>query len=1324
MLSHLLSAQPENNTCAGVVNLGVAPVCETTLYSNVGATPYDIDFDNNPSCFKTNPPSNDVWFAFTTAAENINYTISIGSNGTNSIKNLQVAIYRGKCDVNSMALRQCEVSEEGSTAFSFDIMDLAPSTEYFIRVDNYGGDENEGEFNVCVQEKSNAFNIDAGGSTSCSGLLYDSGGPDGEYQNNEDQIFTICPEEFHNCIDFTLNYYDIKDGVGALGDKITFYNGPSISSPLIQSIGTSTSNQTNHGGGGVCYRVQADQCITIRFKSDGSNTGSGFEGRWECSAQSCDEPELLKVSANVSKEDIEAAISTPLSKVTVDTIICHGQALGTFNGGDDSELGLSQGLLLTTGSPFNAIGPNNFHNAGMINDFDGDNDLDILSQLFGEGSQSFDACVVEMDVEVFSNELTFEYVFASEEYAEFVGREFNDVFALLISGPGIEGVAEINNQKNLAVLPNGENVQTNSVNHLSNWEYYRNNTYGKGLEYDGLTGGYLGSKKSLTASTSVTPCNTYRLKVAIADRGDLSYDSGVFIAEISSGVPKMDIVFKNTVDHFIESCSGIEDKLVIRLSQAFDDTISYRSTVSGTAEKDIDYLLNLGEEIIFLPGETTKEFSFIPIEDELDEGIETIKVELINDTECGSISIAELDVNIQDKVDIKIESEQDTIPVCENAIFELQASGGNNYQWSPLSDLSDPFIANPILNGINEGWLKVRGSVGNLASENCVDYDSVYIDIINPTVAIDPIAKSNYCTGESIELSGSSNITAGEFEWSTSLGNIINSDSTDVLYLDNRGEDEAIVLTQNVGGCSVHDTVLVNVDNYFFPEVTNADLSLCQGESIQVIPFVIPSPTIYSWSPATYLSNPNIANPIIKAEQDINYTLTATSQNGYCSNDTTINVVVRGLEINIQEEDTLKLCAGDMKDIIALAGEANLDNSIKWIFDQKTLDRETRILQDFTPAISDYLYAELDALGCANRDSIYISVDSLPNLDIFASPDKSIFCKDEIVTLITNPYVQGYYPDIQFQWLAADGLGNSDENLNFIFKTDETRTYVRETINGQCSSLDSFQISVFDFDAMTNIQDTLICGGQPLDVFIDSPVTLDNVSWDPEVCDFSECTSVTLTPFEDTDYTVVLQAGRCIDTLQFSVSVDLNQVNLITDDDPTVPLGETIDINATTTFDYDGNYVWYIDSMLQNENSDLLSILVDKEQIELTVEIYNDGGCLLDSESITISGGIPEIIFPNAFIPAGEEANQVFTYAAEINGNGFEEANFELELFQVFNRWGQMVFECDNIQCLNDGWDGRKGGEELPSEVYSYQFKATLPNGDPIVQKGTVTLIR
>ncbi|MEZ4979085.1 MAG: choice-of-anchor L domain-containing protein [Chitinophagales bacterium] len=229
----------------------------------------------------------------------------------------------------------------------------------------------------------------------------------------------------------------------------------------------------------------------------------------------------LQVADTLNNVDLVQSLSGPgltISNVIVD---CPDGAYGQFFG-DNTNLGLDEGVLLTTGGINNAIGPNNTGSSAVLNGEPGDADLDALITVATE-----DACVIEFDLETIGDSLRFNYIFGSEEYLEFVNAGFNDVFAFFISGPGIVGT------QNIALVP-GTNIPVaiDNVNSTSNSTYYVNNGTGANapfntdpqyIQYDGYT-------VPLQAIVSdLIPCSVYHLKLAIADGGDDNYDSGVFL---------------------------------------------------------------------------------------------------------------------------------------------------------------------------------------------------------------------------------------------------------------------------------------------------------------------------------------------------------------------------------------------------------------------------------------------------------------------------------------------------------------------------------------------------------------------------------------------------------------------------------------------------------------------------------------------------------------------------------------------------------------------------------------------------------------------------
>ena len=191
-------------------------------------------------------------------------------------------------------------------------------------------------------------------------------------------------------------------------------------------------------------------------------------------------------------------------------------AIGHFSDSTGA-MGFNNGLLMTTGSIAFAPGPNTNGASGQANALPGDPLLNTLIP----GYSTNDASILEFDFIPFADTLLgFQYVFGSEEYPEFVGSNFNDVFGFFITPQGGTPI-------NLATLPGSNTVVSiNSVNQNDNSAFYNDNTNGQVLEYDA----YL---NPLQIFTPVTPNTVYHFKIAIADAGDYIFDSGVFLQAAS-----------------------------------------------------------------------------------------------------------------------------------------------------------------------------------------------------------------------------------------------------------------------------------------------------------------------------------------------------------------------------------------------------------------------------------------------------------------------------------------------------------------------------------------------------------------------------------------------------------------------------------------------------------------------------------------------------------------------------------------------------------------------------------------------------------------------
>ena len=202
---------------------------------------------------------------------------------------------------------------------------------------------------------------------------------------------------------------------------------------------------------------------------------------------------------------------------------------------------ISNGILLTTGT-YNMSGslPSTYTETALAP--------------YSGGYSLTNCASLEFDFIAMADTFAFNYIFASQEYCEYVNSQYNDVFAFILTG-GVDPVTYLPCNKNVAIVPgtitasnpNGTPVTINNVNHgyhsgangpgtnPSNSQYFIcNGNHTLGVAYDGFT-------TKLAASAPIFGCNTYHMKLAVCNVSDQQLDSGVFIEEGSFYSPQVEV---------------------------------------------------------------------------------------------------------------------------------------------------------------------------------------------------------------------------------------------------------------------------------------------------------------------------------------------------------------------------------------------------------------------------------------------------------------------------------------------------------------------------------------------------------------------------------------------------------------------------------------------------------------------------------------------------------------------------------------------------------------------------------------------------------------
>jgi len=218
------------------------------------------------------------------------------------------------------------------------------------------------------------------------------------------------------------------------------------------------------------------------------------------------------------------------SSTTGDTFTAGQNSYGYFNAGN-SNFPLTEGVLLSTSTSKNAIGPYISNMGGGSNSWKGDADLDQTL-----GINSINATVLEFDFVPLTNFISFNYIFASNEYQSYFPCNYSDGFAFLIKEKG-----STSNYTNIAVLPgtttpvSSKNVHPtikdviDIQNNLHPGCPAINESYFNGFNTATSPVNYSGQIIKLNAHADVIIGKTYHIKLVIADDKAEYYDSAIFL---------------------------------------------------------------------------------------------------------------------------------------------------------------------------------------------------------------------------------------------------------------------------------------------------------------------------------------------------------------------------------------------------------------------------------------------------------------------------------------------------------------------------------------------------------------------------------------------------------------------------------------------------------------------------------------------------------------------------------------------------------------------------------------------------------------------------
>lgn len=596
----------------------------------------------------------------------------------------------------------------------------------------------------------------------------------------------------------------------------------------------------------------------------------------------------ITVAPATTNTDVQNYVQNVLlgSCVTASNVTFNGtaNAAGTFNG-SGTALGLNSGIVLTTGRASLSIGPDNANSLGFNNIGAGDPDLTVLAA----GFSTYDASVLQFDFIPQSDTLRFNYIFGSEEYPEYVNSGYNDVFGFFISGPGFAGPYS-GGAVNIALIPgtstpvaidnvnNGYSGSEPATGPCDNCAYYVDNSNGPAVQYDGHT-------VVLTAQAVVVPCQTYHIKIAIADAGDGALDSGVFLEAGSftaSGAEAVELEAVTGLPGVYEGCNT--GSFVFRRvnvgSNSSPATVAY--SVSGTATPGTDYTALPGS-ITIPAGQDSVVLNINALLDLITEGAETVVLTLSGGG-CSCTAPPSVSMNILDN-DIPLSlTTSGTTTICLGQSANLTASpsgsispytsgwnngapAGNNVSVSPTTTTTYTF------------------SVSDACSGQTVS-GSETVTVVTPSFTVNDDQQCLQGNTFVFTNTGSSGGTVSH-HWDFGDGNT--STTANVNYVYNSAGNYTVTheVIHIATGCTTSASAIIQV--FSEPSVLaiiDQNVSCVGGSNGAISTYVSggTAPYTYLWTPG------NQTTSSINNLTAGNYTVNLTDANG-CTDQVTANVV-------------------------------------------------------------------------------------------------------------------------------------------------------------------------------------------------------------------------------------------------------------------------------------------------------------------------------------------------------------------------------------------------------------------------------------------------
>lgn len=583
----------------------------------------------------------------------------------------------------------------------------------------------------------------------------------------------------------------------------------------------------------------------------------------------------------------------------------------------------------------------------------------------------------------------------------------------------------------------------------------------------------------------------------------------------------------------------------------------------------------------------------------------------------------------------------------------------------------------------NSGFTSTPGAYSETSnSNNCnlaaFKFDLGFIDALIST------PQTFVCFPDPAEfINNSQNVN--EFFWDFGDGNTSTQEEPIHNY-PGPGTYEVTLIVNDSTECFIPDTARIDVIvSQFVGDAYGPPGQVCPGDTVQLIADG-GDLSDYAWFPGTGLSDSTIAEPTAVITEDITY---GVVMNDSCGIDTAYVTIEVYDDFPDPLSDT-SICIGNSVDLIASGG-----TNYTWTSNNPTFPATNNAQITVSPTNDQWYFLEgTTPSGCDFYDTVLVEVDY--TIPIPQLPDTVGQCRFD-TTFLEPGIARDYSWSPPYNIFVVD----TTDNYNMVWPLEDTMYYV--TLTNACGdNFDSVYIDVTQPEASA-VPDTTIC---PEGEAVLTGYGGASYRWFPSATlNTSENQTVIARPSTPTTYYVeVTDSLGCRDTAE--VFVDIYPSPLISVVSTVYAVeDEYIQLEASGT----GEISWSPPESISCVVCDN-PLVMPNQTTSYTATVTDTNGCQATDQVTVIYEG--QIYVPNTFTPDRDNFNEVFKPI------GYNIREYEL---LIFNRWGELIFESQNLEV---GWDGTFRGKLMQDGTYVWKITYKDISNNKLEKFGHVNLLK